>query len=476
MAQNMMSDMTPEQMESMQKMAASMGGGMGMPPGAAEQMANLTPEEMKAQMDQLKNMDSSSMQSQFKEQQRMMSQQQDYKFGAAKMQKVEGNKLVKAGDFVQAVEKYELARRNLTGNRGTEAADVRQACTLNLALAHLKLKQWDKAIEVAGEGIAAQKDCLKGFYRRGLAYQGKGELQKAAADLRRAAEINPGDQSVEGCLVEVRAALDSAGQAEDTSVEAVVPEAPKVAANGMPGMDADMMKQATEAFKANPGMAKMAAEQMASMDDEQLAKLSEQMASTGMPAGMPKLTPDMAKQAAGMLKNMKPEDMEALSSMASGMQADGAGGSGGGMPDMAQVQEKMKDPKVRDAMMNMMKNIDADTMKEMSASMGHAMSDEQAKQMADTMANLSPETMEKIVALQGYAAGAMAKWQVVRKFMATPQGRALLMALGVAGIALLARMVYRWFFAPADAPPLQDDEAAVLDGLLEEGEFVAGVH
>ena len=62
-------------------------------------------------------------------------------------------------------------------------------------------------------------------------------------------------------------------------------------------------------------------------------------------------------------------------------------------------------------------------MKEMSASMGHAMSDEQAKQMADTMANLSPETMEKIVALQGYAAGAMAKWQVVRKFMATPQGR-----------------------------------------------------
>ena len=295
MAQNMMSDMTPEQMESMQKMAASMGGGMGMPPGAAEQMANLTPEEMKAQMDQLKNMDSSSMQSQFKEQQRMMSQQQDYKFGAAKMQKVEGNKLVKAGDFVQAVEKYELARRNLTGNRGTEAADVRQACTLNLALAHLKLKQWDKAIEVAGEGIAAQKDCLKGFYRRGLAYQGKGELQKAAADLRRAAEINPGDQSVEGCLVEVRAALDSAGQAEDTSVEAVVPEAPKVAAHGMPGMDADMMKQATEAFKANPGMAKMAAEQMASMDDEQLAKLSEQMASTGMPAGMPKLTPDMAK-------------------------------------------------------------------------------------------------------------------------------------------------------------------------------------
>merc|ERR1719506_1213147 len=248
-------------------------------------MANLTPEEMKAQMDQLKNMDSSSMQSQFKEQQRMMSQQQDYKFGAAKMQKVEGNKLVKAGDFVQAVEKYELARRNLTGNRGTEAADVRQACTLNLALAHLKLKQWDKAIEVAGEGIAAQKDCLKGFYRRGLAYQGKGELQKAAADLRRAAEINPGDQSVEGCLVEVRAALDSAGQAEDTSVEAVVPEAPKVAAHGMPGMDADMMKQATEAFKANP---------------------------------------DMAKQAAGMLKNMKPEDMEALSSMASGMQADGA--------------------------------------------------------------------------------------------------------------------------------------------------------
>ena len=43
----------------------------------------------------------------------------------------------------------------------------------------------------------------------------------------------------------------------------------------------------------------VSARQMASMDDEQLAKLSDQMASTGMPAGMPKLTPDMAKQARG---------------------------------------------------------------------------------------------------------------------------------------------------------------------------------
>ena len=40
----------------MQKMAESMGGGMGMPPGAAEQMKNMRPEDFARASEEMKNM------------------------------------------------------------------------------------------------------------------------------------------------------------------------------------------------------------------------------------------------------------------------------------------------------------------------------------------------------------------------------------------------------------------------------------
>ena len=102
--------------------------------------------------------------------------------------------------------------------RGTSkgAGDVRQACTLNLALAHLKLSQWDDAIGAASDAIGVQKDCRKGFYRRGLGHKGKGDLQKAAADLRKALELDESDSAVRASLEEVRASLEEKEALEGT--------------------------------------------------------------------------------------------------------------------------------------------------------------------------------------------------------------------------------------------------------------------
>ena len=48
----------------MQKMAASMGGA-GMPPGAAEQMKNMTAEDMKRAAAEMANMDADTLKNQY---------------------------------------------------------------------------------------------------------------------------------------------------------------------------------------------------------------------------------------------------------------------------------------------------------------------------------------------------------------------------------------------------------------------------
>lgn len=106
---------------------------------------------------------------------------------------------------------------------------------------------------------------------------------------------------------------------------------------------------------------------MGTLSEEQLKEISR-----NAPPGMPQVTPELAKQAAEMMKAMSPEDMGRMMEMAQkmgpmagmGMGAGGAGGdraesgaaasSGAGMPQMtpdmmAKMGETMKDPKMMEA-------------------------------------------------------------------------------------------------------------------------------
>ena len=52
--------------------------------------------------------------------------------------------------------------------------------------------------------LRSDKRSLKAFFRRGQARQAQGRLQEAAADLRRAVAISPGDETVATSLKEAR--------------------------------------------------------------------------------------------------------------------------------------------------------------------------------------------------------------------------------------------------------------------------------
>ena len=138
---------------------------------------------------------------------------------------------------------------------------------------------------------------------------------------------------------------------------------------------------------------------MENMTDEQLEAMTASMPGG---AGMPKIDPKMAKQAASMMKNMKPEAMEGMMKMASEMKDMGLDPTSGGAPSadaMSKMAEKMKDPAMQAAMSDMMKNISPEQLKEMSKASGMNMSDEQAEQTAKMMQNLDPKTMQRLMAV-----------------------------------------------------------------------------
>jgi hypothetical protein len=104
-----------------------------------------------------------------------------------------------------------------------------------------------------------------------------------------------------------------------------------VGVTGMPEMTPEMIKMATESMK-----------NMKPEDMEAMRKMVGQQGGHMGPmggAGMPQMTPDMIKMATESMKNMKPEDLEAMRKMVGGPAAAAGVPTGGSMEDAMKVMQ-----------------------------------------------------------------------------------------------------------------------------------------
>ena len=77
----------------MQKMAASMGGGMpGMPPGGAEQLKNMTADDIKRASEEMSKMSPDQFKNQMNAAMNQQKAQQDYAMSGSEQLKKDGNK------------------------------------------------------------------------------------------------------------------------------------------------------------------------------------------------------------------------------------------------------------------------------------------------------------------------------------------------------------------------------------------------
>eukprot|EP00656_Telonema_subtile_P050436 TRINITY_DN6526_c0_g1_i5.p1 TRINITY_DN6526_c0_g1~~TRINITY_DN6526_c0_g1_i5.p1 ORF type:complete len:506 (+),score=200.24 TRINITY_DN6526_c0_g1_i5:359-1876(+) len=366
----------------------------------------------------------------------------------------------------QAVEKYTRAAESLKLDSTTEAQAVVKACYLNSAACLLKLERWDEAEDACDQVLEGESSNLKALFRRGQAFTGQGMKTEAIADLKAAMAVSAAeDPQIAAALLKAEALEEQPKQKEDRGfwekrsigelrkeltrrgvdcsqctekaelVDLVCsgerkkkkkkqPVVPSPAAQPQMNVSAEQMEQVQQQMKQNPAMMKEAAERMASMSDEEIARMG---AMTGQ-----KFDPAMAKTAASMMKNMSPEQMAQQMEMARQMQAN-QGGEGGlsaaadslkGMSEeqlsglnstMAANGQPGITPEMASMAGDMMKNMSADDMKSMmemsqnmqkggqpsmadAAKMTEMMSKnpEMLKNITQSMQSMDPEQLQKM--------------------------------------------------------------------------------
>ncbi|CAL5229942.1 g13370 [Coccomyxa viridis] len=401
MAMDQMSRMTPQQMADMQRQMAS------LPPGFVQQ-----------QMEAMKSMDPAQLQRSMRDASSIASPGQSQGPVARSSHSMQeglkeaGNKLFSQGRYEQAAAKYEMAKSELTGDTSTEAAALRQKCSLNLASCYLKLDENRKCVQQCSEVLQSNPEDRKALYRRGQAYSALKAYPAAVADLAGALERSPADEravikekldEAQQGLLKSKSSDTSAvdggpgSQQEDpqSSVSAAEEQAmhsvPQAASqvhessapfhsipdSSMPGPDFSPqgMQQTLRMMRQNPALMEQMRTTFASMTPEQMQAAAKM---AGMPEG-PGFDPQAMWQAADMMASMSPEALEQMTSMAAsrhvGLQQQQHPSpqppslqTGPGSSQQA-VEAMQANPEMMKQAMDMMGQIDPEQMATMMASM-----------------------------------------------------------------------------------------------------------
>lgn len=123
---------------------------------------------------------------------------------AAERCKAQATALLTAPDannknWQQAIMEYNRALNWLSwSSEDPNAADLSLVVSirLNIALANLRLKMWDRAASQCDAVLAVQPDNPKALYRRAKSYFERGFYQPAICDARKAARLVPQDRAV----------------------------------------------------------------------------------------------------------------------------------------------------------------------------------------------------------------------------------------------------------------------------------------
>jgi len=127
---------------------------------------------------------------------------------AADKIKAIGNDAFKAGEYERAIRKYNKALQFIDqggfgGEEKVQAATV--SCNLNAAMCYLKTGKHAECKEACTKALEIDAGNAKAYFRRGCAWLGMNEADKAEADLKKAAEITPDDAAVKKELAKVAA-------------------------------------------------------------------------------------------------------------------------------------------------------------------------------------------------------------------------------------------------------------------------------
>jgi tetratricopeptide (TPR) repeat protein len=179
---------------------------------AAHQLNQTKPEEILRMTEDIAN----AKPDQFAAMKAQADAQMSYAISGAKILKQQGNELHGRGQYADAAAKYRLAKDNLKNVPSAAGQTLQLQCALNLMSCYLKSGRFVECIGEGSEVLSYDSANVKAYYRRGQAYRELGNLEAAVADLTRAHEISPDDETIAEVLKETEEKLATQGGANRT--------------------------------------------------------------------------------------------------------------------------------------------------------------------------------------------------------------------------------------------------------------------
>ncbi|XP_037451809.1 outer envelope protein 61-like [Triticum dicoccoides] len=353
LAEEQVRRMSPDDLARMQRQLAS---NPDLVKLASESMINMTPHDFKIASQQLNQTSPEEMLSMAEkiatakpEEFAAIKAQADahisHAISGAKALKQQGNELHGRGRYAEAAAKYDLAKDSLKNVPLAAAHTLRVQCSLNLMSCYLKSGRFEDCVNEGSEVLLCSDDSsnviVKACYRRGQAYRGLGNLQAAVADLSKAHEISPEDETIAEVLRETQGKLAAEGNMpKGFVIEEVVEELPK-------GVVIQEIVEELPTFQP-PSL-----QNVAENHDEIV------------------------------VNNQSPS-----SSIADMQEA---------------VRKSMEDPAMRQMFVSMMENMSPDVMADLSQKFGMKVSKEDAAKAQQAMSSLSPEGLERMMRWMGRA-------------------------------------------------------------------------
>ncbi|CAM0951604.1 unnamed protein product [Alopecurus aequalis] len=232
LAQEQMSRMSPDDFARMNQQVMS---NPGLAKLASETMNNMTCEDFKRVTQHLNQTSPQEMlrmterianakPEEFAAMKAQAEAQISYAISGAKMLKNQGNELHSRGQYTDAAAKYKLAKDNMKNVPSAAGQTLQLHCSLNLMSCYLKLGKFEECVNEGSEVLAYDSSNVKAYYRRGQAYKELGDLEAAVADLRKAHEISPEDETIAEVLRDAEGKLATEGGGVNVSKGIVIEE------------------------------------------------------------------------------------------------------------------------------------------------------------------------------------------------------------------------------------------------------------
>ncbi|TVU08939.1 hypothetical protein EJB05_42367, partial [Eragrostis curvula] len=283
---------------------------------AAEQMNQATPADMRAMTQKIASSTPEELAAMKAQADAQMS---SHAVSGARALKKQGNELHSRGQYADAAAKYKLAKdglKNVPSSAATRA--LRLQCAMNLMACYLKTGQFYECVSEGSEVLACDPDNVKAYYRRGQAYKELGKPEAAVADLRKAHEIAPEDETIAEVLKDAEEKLGSPLVTSDgnffpsSSSQTTVDNRDEIVDEQSMGQSSSCasqstavdMQETTRNSMKDPAMRQMISSMMKSMSPEMMANMSEQF-------GMKLSTEDAAKAQQAM-SSLSIEDLDRM--------------------------------------------------------------------------------------------------------------------------------------------------------------------